>query len=72
MPNCFFLVPGYGAQGATAADVAHCFQEDGSGAIVNASRSIIYAFSERSDNWTAEVTAAAEKAKIEINEAIRK
>ena len=72
MPNCFFLVPGYGAQGATAADVAHCFKEDGSGAIVNASRSIIYAFSERSDNWAAEVTAAAEKAKIEINEAIRK
>lgn len=44
MPNCLFLVPGYGAQGITAADVAHCFKSDGTGAIVNASRSVIYAF----------------------------
>ena len=45
MPSQLFLVPGYGAQGATAADCAASFGADGAGAIVNASRSVIYAFS---------------------------
>lgn len=44
MPKSFFLVPGYGAQGLTAADAAHCFNTDGHGALVCASRSVIYAF----------------------------
>lgn len=44
MPHTWFLVPGYGAQGATAADVAGCFDADGRGALVNASRSIIFAY----------------------------
>jgi len=44
MPHALFLVPGFGAQGGTAADIAPCFKSDGTGAIVNASRSIIYAF----------------------------
>lgn len=44
MPHCFFLVPGYGAQGAAADDVAPCFKSDGTGALVTASRSIIYAY----------------------------
>lgn len=44
MPNSMFLVPGYGAQGSTLEDVAAAFKPDGSGAIVNASRSVIYAY----------------------------
>lgn len=44
MPSCLFLVPGFGAQGRTADEVAECFKPDGTGAIVNASRSVIYAF----------------------------
>ena len=48
MPRAIFLVPGYGAQGATADDVARNFNADGLGAIVNASRSVTYGF-ERSD-----------------------
>ncbi|MDE0204941.1 MAG: orotidine-5'-phosphate decarboxylase [Candidatus Tectomicrobia bacterium] len=44
MPNTLFLVPGYGAQGATAADVACCFDAADRGALVNASRSIIFAW----------------------------
>jgi len=44
MPNCLFLVPGYGAQGGTSADVAPCFKSDGTGALITASRSIIYAY----------------------------
>ena len=43
MPESIFLVPGYGAQGATAEDAAASFRADGLGAIVNASRSIIFA-----------------------------
>jgi orotidine-5'-phosphate decarboxylase len=44
--HLWFLVPGYGAQGATAGDVAGCFDAQGLGAIVNASRSIIFAHRE--------------------------
>ncbi len=51
MPHCLFLVPGFGAQGRTADEVAECFKEDGTGAIVNASRSVIYAF-EQADGVT--------------------
>ena len=43
MPRTFFLVPGYGAQGASAADLADFFGDDGLGAIVNSSRGIIFA-----------------------------
>ena len=43
-PRLVFLVPGYGAQGAGADDVAVCFDEDGMGAVVNASRSILFAY----------------------------
>ena len=44
MPRTYFLVPGYGAQGGTAADLKHCFNQDGLGAIVNSSRGIIAAY----------------------------
>ena len=44
MPHIFFLVPGYGAQGATAEDLKPCFNKDGLGAIVNSSRGIIAAY----------------------------
>lgn len=44
MPHTYFLVPGYGAQGGGAKDVAPCFNKDGMGAVVNASRSIMCAY----------------------------
>jgi len=44
MPHSFFLVPGYGAQGGKASDLAHCFDKNGLGAIVNSSRGIIAAY----------------------------
>ena len=43
MPRTFFLLPGYGAQGATAKGLTPCFDEHGEGAVVAASRSIICA-----------------------------
>lgn len=45
MPHTWFLVPGYGSQGGTAADVAAAFDEAGRGAIVNNSRGILFAHS---------------------------
>ena len=44
LPHTFFLVPGYGAQGGTAADVKHAFDAQGHGAIVNSSRGIMCAW----------------------------
>ena len=44
MPHTFILAPGYGAQGATAADLSGFFDADGLGAIVNSSRGIIAAY----------------------------
>ena len=44
MPKAYILIPGYGAQGGKAADLAPYFNEDGLGAIVNSSRGIIAAY----------------------------
>lgn len=44
MPHTCFLVPGYGAQGGKAADVAKAFDANGLGAVINASRSILCAY----------------------------
>ena len=44
IPHGYFLVPGYGAQGATAKDIANAFNDDGLGAIVNSSRGIMCAW----------------------------
>lgn len=44
MPKAYILVPGYGAQGGKASDLAPYFNKDGLGAIVNSSRGIICAY----------------------------
>ena len=44
LPHTFFLVPGYGAQGGGANDVAGAFDKNGLGAIVNSSRAILTAW----------------------------
>ncbi|HEY4759813.1 MAG TPA: orotidine-5'-phosphate decarboxylase, partial [Thermoguttaceae bacterium] len=67
MPHTWFLVPGYGAQGGSAADVAGAFDSRGRGAIVNNSRGIIFAhaikpYSERfgPSRWQEAVEAATQ------------
>ena len=74
MPQQIFLVPGYGAQGATAADCAASFKADGTGAIVNASRSVIYAFSkENADaDWKTAIKSAAQAFAADIAGALSK
>jgi orotidine-5'-phosphate decarboxylase len=42
MPRTIFLVPGYGAQGGTADDVRAAFTHGNQGALITASRSVIY------------------------------
>lgn len=48
-PHTFFLIPGYGAQGGKADDIALAFDENEIGGIVNASRSLMCAY--KSDRW---------------------
>lgn len=50
LPKSYFLVPGYGAQGATAKDIANAFNTDGLGAIVNSSRGIMCAWQKTGKN----------------------
>ncbi|HMC65576.1 MAG TPA: orotidine-5'-phosphate decarboxylase [Gemmataceae bacterium] len=58
LPHCFFLVPGFGAQGAGAAETAPVFRDDGLGAIVNSSRAIIFAFASTAGRWETAVESA--------------
>ena len=48
-PHTYFLIPGYGAQGGKANDIALGFDSNGLGGIVNASRSLMCAY--KSDKW---------------------
>jgi len=78
MPQCFFLIPGYGAQGGTAADVVPAFKPDGTGALVTASRSVIYAYNDPKyaarfpDQWEKCVEEACKDFAAEISAALKK
>lgn len=73
MPAAPFLVPGYGAQGGTAGGVMGAFRRDGSGALVNASRSVINAWQKEKDGeaWQAAATRAVEAMNDDLNRALR-
>ncbi len=73
MPQQIFLVPGYGAQGASADDCAASFKADGTGAIVNASRSVIYAFQNpeyAGMDWKKTIETAAKKFADDIRQSV--
>lgn len=79
MPHAFFLIPGYGAQGGKAEDIALGFDKNGIGGIVNASRSLMCAY--KQDRWkdiyTEEQFAEATRAEAirmrdELNSAIKR
>ncbi len=67
LPKAWLLVPGYGAQGGTAADVRSAFRADGLGAIVNSSRGVMFPFHPDDPAWEAKVQAAAEKSANELH-----
>ena len=62
MPQAIILLPGVGAQGATPADVARAFTSGPASALVNSSRSVIYAYRDTEVDWRA--AAAAEAARL--------
>ena len=70
LPHTPFLIPGYGAQGAEAADVAAAFDSRGLGALVTASRSIIYAGS--GEDFAARAAEAAGRMRADLWQASRK
>ncbi len=74
MPHAWILVPGYGAQGGTAQDVAKAFDADGLGAIVNASRSLMCAWQKadwKADHADTDFAAAARAEAIRMRDDIR-
>ena len=77
-PHTFFLIPGYGAQGGKAEDIALGFDENGIGGIVNSSRGLMCAY--KSDLWKDKYTeeefekatrAEAIRMRDELNEYIK-
>ena len=64
LPHTFFLVPGYGAQGGGARDVAGAFDRDGLGGVINSSRAILCA-------WQKEGCAPEDYAGAARREALR-
>lgn len=67
MPHTPFLVPGYGAQGATGIDLCGCFDAAKGGAVVNASRSLLCAHQKHPEmNWLDAVRAEAIRMRDDI------
>lgn len=68
LPQSIFLLPGYGTQGATAEMTRAAFK-DGRGALVSASRSILYAHEKAPEGvgWQDAVAAAVENMREELS-----
>ena len=75
--NIWFLVPGYGSQGASAPDCVRFCKPDGTGALINASRSIIYAYekpqykAQFGDDWKRCIEQAVIDAKVDLANAMQ-
>jgi orotidine-5'-phosphate decarboxylase len=73
----WFLVPGYGSQGAEAVDCIRFCKSDGMGALINASRSIIYAYEkakykdEFGEDWKKCIEQAVIDAKVDLANAMQ-
>lgn len=73
-PHVFFLIPGYGAQGGKASDLAVCFK-NGIGGIVNNSRGILTAYKKEKYshlNYADAALAAAVDMREDLAAAIKK
>jgi orotidine-5'-phosphate decarboxylase len=62
LPEVIILVPGFGAQGGKAAEVAPAFRPDGLGAIVNSSRGILFPFQPDEPRWETRIEQATRAA----------
>ena len=65
MPTTLFLIPGFGAQGGTARDVAGGLDENGLGGIINSSRAIIFAYEKEEYAGCSSWQSAIEQATID-------
>lgn len=74
MPDTLFLLPGYGAQGGTAEGIVGAFRKDGSGAIVNASRSVIFAWRKEGapQDWQGAARRATQAMNADLNTALER
>ena len=70
--NSFVLMPGFGAQGATARDIRYGFNRNGLGGIVNSSRGIIYAYFKNDKFPPRKFGEAAREKIVKMNEKINK
>ncbi|MDI9499025.1 MAG: orotidine-5'-phosphate decarboxylase [Bacillota bacterium] len=70
LPGSLILVPGYGAQGATADDCAASFDARGEGALVNASRSLMYAW--QKEGRETDFAAATRDEALGMRDALRR
>jgi len=72
----WLLVPGYGSQGASGVDCIRFCKADGTGALIAASRSIIYAYERPQykdsfgDNWKKCIEQAVIDAKVDLSKAM--
>jgi orotidine-5'-phosphate decarboxylase len=62
LPGVIFLVPGFGAQGGTADDVAAAFGPDGLGAVVSSSRGLLFPFAPDDPSWEARIAGTTRAA----------
>jgi orotidine-5'-phosphate decarboxylase len=67
LKSVFFLIPGYGAQGGRAEDLAVCFDGKGRGGIVNSSRAILTAYKTEKYKGLS-CNAAAREAALEMKQ----
>ena len=70
LSKMFFLIPGYGAQGGAAEDVA-IYLKNGNGGVVNASRSILLAY-KKVENGENNFEKCAREEAIKMRDEIRK
>ena len=68
IPHAYFLVPGIGAQGAEPDQLRPYFTAQGLGAVVNVSRSILFAYEGKSGPWPEAIRAAC----IEMRETLER
>jgi len=66
LPRSVLLLPGIGAQGGAPADLAAAFANGPAGALVSASRSVIYASDESGGDWRSAAGAVAERLAREV------
>jgi orotidine-5'-phosphate decarboxylase len=66
IPQAVLLLPGVGAQGGSPADLARAFTSGPASALVNASRSVIYAFRNGREDWRGAASAEAARLRREV------